>query len=245
MTPGGPAPDRPDATVFALELRGVSKIYGSGNTAVTAVAQASTGLRAGEMVALLGPSGSGKSTLLLMAGLLEQPTRGEVRLRGLRASGPAPDIADLRAFRRSALGFVFQKPNLVPFLSALQNVQLALEIDDQPPAAARQRADELLRYLDVGHRRHNRPDQLSGGEQQRVAIARALANRPFLVLADEPTAALDSSRARQAMRLFRQLAHELRTTVLVVTHDHRSLDLFDRVLEMNDGHLEERALPPA
>lgn len=224
----------------ALALRDVSKVYGAGDTAVTAVAHASVDIHAGEMVALLGPSGSGKSTLLLMAGLLEPPTHGEIRLNGLSAHGPRPDIVDARAFRRRHIGFVFQKPNLIPFLTAAENVRLALEISDVPAAQAARRTDELLQYLDVAHRADNLPSQLSGGEQQRVAIARAMANQPLLLLADEPTAALDSRRGRQAMSLFRQVARDLDTAVLVVTHDHRSLDLFDRLLEMNDGQLDER-----
>lgn len=225
-----------------LELQDVSKIYGSGDTAVAAVAHASARIYPRQMVALLGPSGSGKSTLLLMAGLLEPPTTGLILLQGLLANGPQSAILDPRAFRRQHIGFVFQKPNLVPFLTAAENVCLAMEINDVPKAQAEKRTTELLRYLDVDHRRDNLPNQLSGGEQQRVAIARAMANQPPLLLADEPTAALDSKRGRQVMSLFRQVARDLDAAVLVVTHDHRSLDLFDRILEMDDGRLGERDL---
>jgi putative ABC transport system ATP-binding protein len=143
----------------------------------------------------------------------------------------------LRVFRRKHLGFVFQKANLIPFLSAVENVQIALEVNDVAPRQARQRALELLDYLGVGDRAGNLPDALSGGEQQRVAVARALANQPSLVLADEPTAALDSQRGRQVMELFRKVAHEQGAGVLVVTHDHRALDVFDRTVEMEDGRL--------
>jgi putative ABC transport system ATP-binding protein len=231
-----------DAAVIpgpVLQLHDVSKVYGHGDTAVTAVSHASTAVYPGQMVALLGPSGSGKSTLLLMAGLLEAPTSGNILLHGRPANGPGAAIADARAFRRQHIGFVFQKPNLIPFLSAAENVQLAQEINDMPAAQARHRTHELLSYLEVEHRRDNRPSQLSGGEQQRVAIARAMANRPLLLLADEPTAALDSKRGRQVMSLFKQVARDLSAAVLVVTHDHRSLDLFDRILQMDDGHLSE------
>lgn len=147
-------------------------------------------------------------------------------------------LVDLRSFRRKQLGFVFQKANLIPFLSALENVQVAMEINDVPPRAAQHRALELLDYLGVGERAHNRPDALSGGQQQRVAVARALANQPSLILADEPTAALDSHRGRQVMDLFRKVAHEQGAGVVVVTHDHRALDVFDRTLEMEDGELK-------
>lgn len=225
-----------------LELQSVSKTYGSGDTAVVAVERASVRILPREMVALLGPSGSGKSTLLLMAGLLEPPTSGQILLKGQLANGPMAAIIDQRAFRRRNIGFVFQKPNLIPFLTAAENVRLAMEINDVPRARAEQRTTDLLRYLDVDHRRDNLPNQLSGGEQQRVAIARAMANEPPLLLADEPTAALDSKRGRQVMSLFRQVAQDLHAAVLVVTHDHRSLDLFDRLLDMDDGRLGEREL---
>ena len=230
------------ASVPALELRGVSKVYGRGDTAVAALSQVSVQLQTGQMAGLLGPSGAGKSTLLMMAGLLEEPTEGEVWLQGRLASGAQRAIGDPRAFRRACIGFVFQKPNLISFLTGLENVLLALEINGLRGAPAEARAMELLSYLDVAHRRDNLPSQLSGGEQQRVAIARALANRPPLLLADEPTAALDSQRGRQVMTLFHRVARDTGAAVLVVTHDHRSLDLFDRILDMDDGHLKERLL---
>lgn len=226
--------DRP-----VLELQDVCKVYGSGPSAVAAVNHANATIYPRQMVALLGPSGSGKSSLLLMAGLLEPPSAGHIRLQGLLANGPGAEIGDPRAFRRQHIGFVFQKPNLIPFLNAADNVRLAMEINDAPKEQANRRTAELLQYLDVGHRATNLPNQLSGGEQQRVAIARAMANQPMLLLADEPTAALDSKRGRQAMGLFKQVAQDLHTAVLVVTHDHRSLDLFDRLFEMDDGQLTE------
>ncbi len=141
----------------------------------------------------------------------------------------------MRALRREHLGFVFQKANLIPFLTARQNVEIACEIGGD--ADPRRRAHELLDYLDVGHRAASLPDTLSGGEQQRVAIARALANRPSLILADEPTAALDKQRGRAVMELFRTVAHEQGAAVLVVTHDHRTLEAFDVRFEMEDGRL--------
>jgi putative ABC transport system ATP-binding protein len=153
------------------------------------------------------------------------------------------ELVDLRAFRRQHLGFVFQKANLIPFLTALENVQIALEVNDTAPAAARKQAGELLDYLGVGERADNLPVALSGGEQQRVAVARALANNPSLILADEPTAALDSQRGRQVMELFAKVAHERNAGVLVVTHDHRTLDVFDRILEVEDGAIKIQETP--
>ncbi len=229
-----PAP----ATSPAIEASGLTKIYGSGNTEVVAMKDVELTVQRGEVVALLGPSGAGKSTLLTAVGLINPPTAGRIAIGGVPVmDGPRP-LVDLRAFRRRHLGFVFQKANLIPFLTALQNVQIALEIADVPLRDARRRALELLEYLGVADRAGNLPDALSGGQQQRVAVARALANQPSLLLADEPTAALDGHRGRQVMALFRQVAHERGTGVLVVTHDQRALDVFDRILEMEDGRLE-------
>jgi putative ABC transport system ATP-binding protein len=228
----------PPGTAPALEAVGLTKIYGSGNTEVVAVRDAGLTVGRGKIVALLGPSGAGKSTLLTMVGLITTPDRGRISIGGLPVmDGPIP-LVDLRAFRRQHLGFVFQGANLIPFLSARENVQLAMEINDHPTRAARQRAMELLEYLGVADRAHHLPSKLSGGQQQRVAVARALANRPSLVLADEPTAALDSVRGRQVMELFRKVAHEQDAAVVVVTHDQRALDVFDRSIEMEDGVLE-------
>lgn len=226
----------------AVEVQNLRKVYGSGHTEVVAVRDASLAIARGEIVGLLGPSGSGKSTLLTAMALINPPTSGRVIIDGTPVLEGPKALVDLRAFRRRHLGFVFQKANLIPFLTALENVQIALEVNDAAPRAARQRAQELLDYLGVGARADNLPDALSGGEQQRVAVARALANRPGLILADEPTAALDSQRGRQVMELFAKVAREREAGVVVVTHDHRTLDVFDRILEMEDGCIVERAL---
>jgi putative ABC transport system ATP-binding protein len=233
VTNSNPSP----ASVPAIEAVALTKIYGRGNTEVAALRGVDLSVARGEVVALLGPSGAGKSTLLTAIGLINPPTSGRIIIGGVPVLDGPSALVDLRAFRREHLGFVFQKANLIPFLTALQNVQVALEINDVPSAAARRRALELLDYLGVADRAGNLPDALSGGQQQRVAVARALANRPNLLLADEPTAALDGKRGRQVMELFRKVAHEHGTGVLVVTHDHRALDVFDRSLEMEDGLL--------
>lgn len=222
---------------YALEAVRLTKVYGAGNTEVVAMKDASLRLARGEVIALLGPSGAGKSTLLTSVGLINPPTSGRILIGGVTIMDGPRALVDLRTFRRRHLGFVFQKANLIPFLNAMENVAVALEVDDMPPPIARRRAMELLDYLGVAERARNLPEELSGGQQQRVAVARALANQPNLVLADEPTAALDSHRGRQVMELFRKVARERGSAVMVVTHDHRSLDVFDRTYEMEDGRL--------
>jgi putative ABC transport system ATP-binding protein len=222
----------------AVEAVGLTKIYGSGNTEVVALKDVSVTLAQGEIVALLGPSGAGKSTFLTAIGLINPPTSGRIFISGEPVMDADRALVDVRAYRRQHLGFVFQKANLMPFLNAVENVALAMEINDVAPRSARKHAMELLDYLGVADRAKNLPDALSGGQQQRVAVARALANQPSLLLADEPTAALDSHRGRQVMELFRKVAHERGSAVIVVTHDHRSLDVFDRTYEMEDGRLK-------
>lgn len=222
----------------AVEVHHLRKVYGSGHTEVVAIRDATLSIRRGEVVGMLGPSGSGKSTILTAMALINPPTTGWISINGTAVLAGPKALVDLRSFRRRHLGFVFQKANLIPFLTALENVQIALEINDTAPKAARQRAKELLDYLGVGERARNLPVALSGGEQQRVAVARALANNPSLILADEPTAALDSQRGRQVMELFARVAHERNAGVLVVTHDHRTLNIFDRILEVEDGTIK-------
>lgn len=223
--------------VAAVAAERLTKVYGQGNTEVVAMNDVSLQVERGEVVALLGPSGAGKSTLLTALGLVNPPTRGRIAIGGQPVLDGDQPLTDLRAFRRQHLGFVFQKANLIPFLTAVENVQVALEINEVAPRPARRRALELLDYLGVAERAGNLPEALSGGQQQRVAVARALANDPSLILADEPTAALDSHRGRQVMELFRKVAHERGAAVIVVTHDHRALDVFDRTFEMEDGRL--------
>ena len=220
---------------LAIETRGLTKIYGSGHTEVIAMRDASVDIRRGQVVALLGPSGAGKSTFLTAVGLINPPTSGQILIGGVPVlDGPIP-LVNLRRFRRQHIGYLFQKSNLIPFLSARENVQVAMELNGLGRRRARQRALELLDELGVAERADNGPSMLSGGEQQRVAIARALANQPSVILADEPTAALDSHRGRQVMELFRGVAHQHGAGVIVVTHDHRTLEVFDTIYKMEDG----------
>jgi putative ABC transport system ATP-binding protein len=225
---------------IAVETRHLTKIYGSGRTEVVAMHDVSIAVQRGEVVALLGPSGSGKSTFLTALGLINPPTSGQIRINGtLVQDGPRASV-NTTAFRRNNIGFVFQKANLIPFLSARENVQVALDLAGWPTGRARDRALSLMRTLGVAERADNKPAERSGGEQQRVAIARALANEPSVILADEPTAALDKNRGRQVMELFRDVVRQSAAGVIVVTHDERALDAFDTLYEMEDGVIRLR-----
>lgn len=224
-------------TTAALETHELRKVYGAGETRVVAMTDVSLSVARGEVVALLGPSGSGKSTLLTAVGLINPPDVGRITINGQHVLDGPRALVDLATFRRRNLGFVFQRSNLIPFLTARENVQLALELDGASARAARARAQQLLEELGVGDRAQHLPSALSGGQQQRVAVARALANHPALILADEPTAALDGARGRQVMELFARVAHERGAAAVVVTHDHRALDVFDTIYEMEDGRL--------
>jgi putative ABC transport system ATP-binding protein len=206
-----------------------------GKSTVYALRNVSISINSGELLGIFGPSGAGKTTLLMIAGLLDTPSSGAVLFKHQVISAPGVELNHLRRFRRQHIGFVFQKPNLIPFLTAIGNVKIALLINDEDKKTATDRAQFLLEKFGIGDRADNLPVELSGGEQQRVAIARALANSPELIFADEPTANLDSSRGRQVMETFRQLADYERVSVCVVTHDTRSNDLFDRRIELCDG----------
>ena len=229
----------------AVIARGLAKHYGEANTYVKALDSASFELLPGEVVALLGPSGSGKSTLLTILGLINQPDAGDLWIGGEEVIRAGELVGDANLIRRRKLGFVFQRSNLIPFLTAEENVRLVLELDDLPRRKATRRAQEILATLGVAERAGHYPVELSGGQQQRVAIARALIHQPSLLLADEPTASLDKERGRQVMRLFQTAARERGAAVLVVTHDHRSLDLVDRTFDIEDGVLDTKSAQPA
>jgi putative ABC transport system ATP-binding protein len=222
-----------------IALRGIAKRFGDGATCVDALRAVDLDVHAGEVVALLGPSGSGKTTLLNVIGCILEPTAGSVALDGEAVYDGRWLRADLRRLRLDKIGFVFQTHNLLPFLTAEENVALVLDLAGWPSEAARARTRELLDYLEVGHRARAKPALLSGGEAQRVAIARALANRPRILLADEPTAALDSDRARLVMDLLRKLAVEQQACIVTVTHDEKIFDRFDRLVRLRDGRLAD------
>jgi putative ABC transport system ATP-binding protein len=221
-----------------VELTDISKHFGEGVTRVDALRGVSFRVHAGQVVGLRGPSGSGKTTVLNVIGCILEPSSGQLRLEDQLVYDGRWLRSDLRRLRLERIGFVFQYHNLLPFLTVTENVAVVLSLAGFSAEAARQRATELLEYLQVGHRKHAFPAQLSGGEAQRVAIARALANHPRIILADEPTAALDSERARIVMDLLRRVAAEQRAAIITVTHDEKIFDRFDRIFRLRDGKLE-------
>jgi putative ABC transport system ATP-binding protein len=221
-----------------VELRSISKHFGEGPTRVDALRDVSLDVYPGTVIGLRGPSGSGKSTLLNVIGCILEPNAGSMRLNGELVYENRWLRPDLRGLRLEKIGFIFQSHNLLPFLNAWENVAVARILAGASPAQAKARALELLSYLGVERRKDAMPGQLSGGEAQRIAIARALANDPRIVLADEPTAALDSQRAGAVMDLLRKVAQERRTAVIVVTHDEKIFNRFDHIHVLRDGMLE-------
>ncbi len=226
-----------------VRVEHLSKHFGEGATRVDALIDVNMDVYPGQVVGLMGPSGSGKTTLLHCIACILEPSSGRITLDDDVVYDERWLKADLRRLRLDKIGFIFQYPNLLPFLDGSDNVAVVLDLAGFSAAAARARAVELLDYLEVGHRKHARPTQLSGGEAQRVAIARALANRPRIILADEPTAPLDSTRARIVMDLLRRIAVEQRAAIIVVTHDEMILDRFDHIFRLRDGRLEA-GMPP-
>jgi putative ABC transport system ATP-binding protein len=221
-----------------VELRGISKHFGTGTARVDALVDVELDVYAGEIIGLRGPSGSGKSTLLNLIACVSEPSAGWMRLDGDLVYDGHWLRRDLRRLRLTKIGFIFQTHNLLPFLDATENVVEAMELAGVPWRQARARADGLLDYLEVGHRRHAYPGEMSGGEAQRVAVARALANGPRIILADEPTAPLDSARAHVVMDLLSRIARDHEAAVLVVTHDESIFRRFDRLVSLRDGRIE-------
>jgi len=220
---------------IALEVRDLVKSFAVDGATINAVDNVSFQVKSGEFVALVGPSGSGKTTMLSILAALLSPTSGQVLIDG-------QDLAQMNEnrrvqLRREKIGFTFQSNNLIPFLSAQENVELMLRLNARANKAGRIRSEELLARLGLGDRLHNLPAQLSGGQQQRVAIARALIHNPAVVLADEPTASLDTERAFQVVETFAHLVHENNRAGIMVTHDLRMCQYVDRVLQMQDGKL--------
>ncbi len=220
-----------------LQMTRVTKRYGSGATEVTAVRDVSLSVVPGEVVLIMGPSGSGKTTLLSMLGALLKPTQGTIQLDGETISALAEDrLPDIRLRR---FGFVFQDFNLLSALTVLENVAIVAELAGARNGTGRKKAAALLTELGLGERLNFLPEKLSGGEKQRVAIARALVNDPALILADEPTANLDSKIGHEIMRLLRRIAKEQDRSVVIVSHDQRIKDIADRVLWLEDGEFKE------
>ena len=224
-----------------IRIEGLRKRYGEGDTAVDALRHVDMQVAPGEVVGLIGPSGSGKSTLLKCLGAVIDPSAGCMTLGDEVIYDDGWRVRDLRALRRDRIGFVFQSPYLIPFLDVVDNVALPPMLAGVPNAEARARAVELLTALDVQHRAHAMPAQLSGGEQQRVAIARGLVNRPPVILADEPTAPLDSERALAVIRILNEMARRFETAIIVVTHDEKIIPTFRRLYHIRDGVTHEQA----
>lgn len=228
----------PTAMVWS---QGLTKTYRMGSEAIRAVDGVDLEIARGEFVAVMGPSGSGKSTLLHLIGALDRPETGVLAVNGQDLSRLTEKERDY--YRQRGVGFIFQTFNLLPTLTALENVAYPMELAQVPHAARQERAEKLLAWVGLEKRLHHRPRHLSGGEMQRVAIARALANEPPLLLADEPTGNLDSRTAQEIMHLFRRINQELGTTIILVTHDPEVGRVADRIIKMRDGRLVDE--PPS
>jgi putative ABC transport system ATP-binding protein len=219
----------------ALEAEGLRRTFGRGPTAVAAVREASLSIRPGELAVLRGRSGSGKTTLLNLLGGLERPDAGTVRVAGTELSTAGPDL--ITAVQGRSIGFVFQSFALLPFLTAAENVEVPLRLALRDPAERDARVQELLERVGIADHVRQFPDQLSGGQQQRVGLARALANRPAVLIADEPTGQLDSRTATAMMGLIAEIVHGDQVAAVVATHDPRMAEFADQVVEMHDGVL--------
>ncbi|MCJ2543717.1 DevA family ABC transporter ATP-binding protein [Thermostichus vulcanus] len=229
------------ATEPVLQVEGLNHYFGEGSLRKQILFDINLTLHSGEIVLMTGPSGSGKSTLLTLVGALRSVQEGSLRVMGQELRGAKQ--ATLVQVRKQ-IGYIFQAHNLLKCLTAVQNVQMSLELHNGlSPQQIRQRAEEMLAAVGLADRTHYYPEKLSGGQKQRVAIARALVSHPKLVLADEPTAALDSKSGREVVTLMERLAREQGCAILMVTHDNRILDIADRVLHLEDGRLESHSIP--
>ena len=218
-----------------LKLDKVSKVYGEGNTEVTALHPISLDVKAGEFIGIVGPSGSGKSTLLSIAGALLSPSKGDIYIREQNiAKLSEKEMTDIRLKK---IGFIFQFANLVPYINVKEQLLYIAKLKKENKQESEKRADHLLAAFGLGERKNHYPNQLSGGEKQRVAIARAFMNNPDLILADEPTASLDSKRAREVVEMMKREVKESQKAAIMITHDERMLDVCDRILTLRDGQL--------
>ncbi|OPD59148.1 ABC transporter ATP-binding protein [Bacillus anthracis] len=218
-----------------LKLDKVSKVYGEGGTEVTALHPISIDVKAGEFIGIVGPSGSGKSTLLSIAGALLSPSKGDIYIREQNITKLSEkEMTDIRLKK---IGFIFQFANLVPYLNVKEQLLYIAKLKKESKQESEKRADHLLAAFGLGERKNHYPNQLSGGEKQRVAIARAFMNNPDLILADEPTASLDSKRARKVVEMMKREVKESQKAAIMITHDERMLDVCDRILTLRDGKL--------
>jgi len=234
---------RPADDGVILSAHGIKRVFGRGNAAVTALDGINLSIPAGSMTALKGRSGSGKTTLLNLLSALDEPTEGEVIFRGRNVT--AMSGGERNALRRREIGLVFQSFGLVPLMSAYENVEFGLRIAGAPSKGSREAAERALERVGMKERMKHRPTELSGGEQQRVAIARAIAHEPVLLIADEPTAELDSRMGLQVISVFRDLVRRLGMTVVLTTHDPGIMELVDQVIELEDGRIVTHTQPQA
>ncbi|MBG9595396.1 ABC transporter ATP-binding protein [Bacillus mycoides] len=218
-----------------LKLDKVSKVYGEGNTEVTALHPMSLDVKAGEFIGIVGPSGSGKSTLLSIAGALLSPSKGDIYIREQNITKLSEkEMTDIRLKK---IGFIFQFANLVPYLNVKEQLLYIAKLKKDSKQESEKRVDHLLAAFGLSERKTHYPNQLSGGEKQRVAITRAFMNNPDLILADEPTASLDSKRAREVVEMMKREVKESQKAAIMITHDERMLDVCDRILTLRDGQL--------
>lgn len=241
IAPASPSPADQPATVPIVEMRHLTKTYGQGDVEVHALADLNLTLAGQDYCAIMGPSGSGKSTLMNMIGCLDRPTTGQYLLDGIDVSELAAD--ELAEIRNRKIGFVFQQFHLLPHANAVENVMLPMIYAGIPLQERRDRAVAALTRVGLGDRLKNRPNQLSGGQQQRVAIARAIVNQPLILLADEPTGALDSHTTQEVLALFREL-HQSGITVIIVTHEAEVARQTQRIVWLNDGTVIHAHLHP-
>lgn len=228
----------------AIKVENLYKHFGRGESRVDVIKDASFEVYKGELVALVAPSGAGKTTLLMMLGCVSEPSDGTITLGGTRVFENHKWVAkDTRRIRRENIGFIFQAHYLIPFLNVIENVSLISQSNGESKASAEAFAMELLRYFEIAEKANSMPSQLSGGQNQRVAIARALANRPNIILADEPTAALDMSRSVSVVEMLRKIAQEQNVAIIMVTHDERMLHYCDRIMEIEDKTIKFIAKP--
>ena len=222
----------------AIRVENLVKKFGKGDSEITVIDGADFSLETGEFVALVAPSGAGKTTLLMMLGCVLEPTSGRIEIGGESVYDGKWTVKDDRELRRKKIGFIFQSHYLIPFLNVEENVSLLPYQNKESASVVKPRVKELLEYLGVGEKLHSMPSELSGGQNQRVAIARALANKPSIILADEPTAALDTSRSVSVVKLLGKIAKEQQVTIIMVTHDDRLLPYCDKVLTIENKKIE-------
>ncbi|MFA5454067.1 MAG: ABC transporter ATP-binding protein [Sulfurimonas sp.] len=218
----------------AIKVQSLVKNFGKGESLVKVIENASFEIQRGELVALIAPSGAGKTTLLMMIGCVQEPTSGEIWLGEEKVYDNGWSAKDTRKIRREKIGFIFQAHYLIPFLNVLENVTLLPQTNGVSEKAAKQKAMELLEYLEIADKAYNMSSQLSGGQNQRVAIARALANNPEIILADEPTAALDAERSISVIKMLKKIAGEQNVAIITVTHDERILPYFDKIMKIEN-----------